>query len=69
MPFWRFTALTVAGCIPWVFLLAFIGKEAGDNWDRWKDNLHYVDYAVAAAIVLGVAWLLVRRWRSADATA
>jgi membrane protein DedA with SNARE-associated domain len=69
MPFWRFTLLTVLGCIPWVFLLAFIGKQAGDNWEKWKDNLHYVDYVVIAAIVLGVAWLLVRRMRRADATA
>jgi membrane protein DedA with SNARE-associated domain len=69
MPFWRFTALTVLGCIPWVFLLAFIGKEAGDNWNTWKDNLHYVDYAVVAAILLGLVWLLVRRRRGADATA
>ena len=64
MPFWRFTLLTTAGCIPWVFLLTFIGKQAGDNWERWKDNLHYVDYAVLAAIVLGVIWLLVRRRRA-----
>jgi membrane protein DedA with SNARE-associated domain len=69
MPFWRFTALTLLGCIPWVFALAFIGKEAGDNWDRWKDKLHYVDYAVVAAILLGLTWLIVRRRRGADATA
>ena len=60
MPFWRFTVLTLLGCIPWVFLLTFIGKEAGDNWESWKDSLHYVDYAVLAAIVIGVAWLLIR---------
>ena len=60
MPFWRFTVLTLAGCIPWVLLLTFIGKEAGDNWESWKDSLHYVDYAVLAAIVVGVAWLLIR---------
>jgi membrane protein DedA with SNARE-associated domain len=69
MPFWRFTILTVAGCIPWVFMLAFIGKEAGDKWDQWKDKLHYVDYAVVAAILLGLAWLIVRRWRGARADA
>jgi membrane protein DedA with SNARE-associated domain len=63
MPFWRFSALTLAGCIPWVFLLAFVGKEAGDNWDQWKDKLHYVDYAVAAAIVAGVVYLIVRSRR------
>jgi membrane protein DedA with SNARE-associated domain len=68
MPFRRFTALTVAGCLPWVLLLTFIGKEAGDNWDKWKDKLHYVDYAVAAAIVIGIVYLVVRsrRRRRAD---
>jgi membrane protein DedA with SNARE-associated domain len=73
MPFWRFTLLTVLGCIPWVFLLAFAGKQAGDNWTQWKDSLHYVDYAVVAAVVLGVVWLIFRaltrrRRAGADAT-
>jgi len=63
MPFWRFSVLTLLGCIPWVLMLTFIGKEAGDNWEKWKDSLHYVDYAVAAAIVIGVAYLVIRRWR------
>ena len=63
MPFWRFTTLTVLGCIPWVFALAFAGKQAADNWTKWKDNLHYVDYAVAILIVIGIVWLLVRRRR------
>ena len=61
MPFWRFSILTLAGCVPWVLMLTYIGVKAGDNWVRWKDSLHYVDYAVAAAIVLGIAYLLVRR--------
>ncbi len=70
MPFWRFTLLTLAGCIPWVFGLTFAGKEAGDNWDNWKDKLHYVDYAVVAAIVVGIAYLIVRaRRRRGDAAA
>jgi membrane protein DedA with SNARE-associated domain len=70
MPFWRFTVLTLLGCIPWVFMLTFIGKQAGDNWTDWKDKLHYVDYAVAALIVIGAVWLYVRsRRRRAAATA
>ena len=62
MPFWRFSALTLAGCIPWVFALSFIGKQVGANWEDWKNSLHYVDYTVAALIVLGAIYLLVR-WR------
>jgi membrane protein DedA with SNARE-associated domain len=70
MPFWRFTVFTLLGCIPWVLMLTVIGREAGDNWEQWKDNLHYVDYTVAAAIVLGVVWLIVRnRRRRADSLA
>ncbi len=65
MPFWRFTALTLAGCVPWVLMLAFIGKQAGDNWEKWKDNLHYVDYAVVALVVVGIVWLVIRRRRGA----
>ncbi len=62
MPFWRFTVLTVAGCLPWVFALAFVGRQAGSQWTQWKDSLHYVDYAVAALIVAGLVYLVVR-WR------
>ncbi len=63
MPFWRFTVLTVIGCIPWVLALTLIGREVGANWEDWRDHLHYLDYAVLAAIVIGVAYLLFRRWR------
>jgi membrane protein DedA with SNARE-associated domain len=70
MPFWRFTAFTLLGCIPWVFALTFIGKQAGANWEDWKNSLHYVDYVVVALIVLGVAWLFLRaRRRRAGAAA
>jgi membrane protein DedA with SNARE-associated domain len=62
MPFWKFSALTFAGCVPWVFMLALIGREAGERWESWKDNLHYVDYGVAILIVLTALYLYVR-WR------
>jgi membrane protein DedA with SNARE-associated domain len=63
MPFWRFTLFTVLGCIPWVFLLTFVGDQVGARWHEWKDALHYVDYAVAALIVVGIVYLVVRWWR------
>jgi membrane protein DedA with SNARE-associated domain len=69
MPFWRFSLLTLAGCIPWVLLLTFIGQQAGDHWGKWKDSLHYVDYAVVAAVVIGVAYLVIRRRRRGTGTA
>jgi membrane protein DedA with SNARE-associated domain len=73
MPFWRFTLLTLAGCVPWIFSLTLIGREVGANWEDWKNSLHYVDYAVLALIVVGIAYLVVRwrrnRGRTVDATA
>jgi membrane protein DedA with SNARE-associated domain len=67
MPFWRFSLLTLAGCVPWVLMLAFIGQQAGTRWESWKDSLHYVDYAVAAGIVASIAYLLIRRRRRGKA--
>jgi membrane protein DedA with SNARE-associated domain len=69
MPFWRFTTFTLLGCIPWVFALTFIGKQAGANWEDWKNSLHYVDYAVVALIVIGVVWLFLRARRRRAAAA
>ena len=69
MPFWRFSLFTVAGCLPWVFMLTFIGQQVGERWEQWKDSLHYVDYAVIAAIVLAIAILVVRALRSRRAPA
>ena len=28
MPFWRFTLFTTLGCIPWIFMLTFVGEPA-----------------------------------------
>ena len=62
MPFIRFSVLTFLGCLPWVFMLTFIGQQVGANWTDWKDSLHYFDYFVAACIVVGAVYLFVK-WR------
>jgi membrane protein DedA with SNARE-associated domain len=64
MPFWRFTALTLIGCIPWVLMLGIVGREVGDRWEEWRDYLHYGDYVVLAAILALIVWLVVRRRRN-----
>ena len=69
MPFWRFSALTVAGCVPWVLALAFIGDQVGARWTKWRDALHYVDYAMAALIIVGILYAVARGWRSRRAAA
>jgi membrane protein DedA with SNARE-associated domain len=62
MPFWRFTWLTLAGCIPWVTALALLGKGVGSKWHDWKDHLQYLDYAVLAAIVALIVYAVIK-WR------
>ena len=69
MPFWRFTVLTLLGCIPWVLMLSLIGKSVGDNWEEWRGHLHYLDYAVLAAAIALVAYLLIRRRRGGGGAA
>jgi membrane protein DedA with SNARE-associated domain len=63
MPFWRFSVLTLAGCIPWILMLTLVGKAARDNWTDWKDRLHYVDYGVAAIIVVAIAYFGTKWWQ------
>lgn len=60
MPFWRFSVLTLIGCIPWCLLLAYAGLAVGDNWETLQKQLHWFDYAVAAAILVALVWLVVR---------
>jgi membrane protein DedA with SNARE-associated domain len=63
MPFWRFTLLTTLGCIPWVLMLALVGKSVGSNWEEWREHLHYLDYLVVLAFVVLTVYLLVKRRR------
>lgn len=65
MPFWRFSILTLAGCVPWVTMLALVGRAVGDNWEEWREHLHYLDYAVLAAVVALVVYFVVKRRRGA----
>jgi len=59
----RFTFYTFLGCVPWVFVLTYLGYVLGENWERIGSFLHYLDYAVALAFVAGAIYLFVR-WRS-----
>ncbi len=62
VPFWRFTVLTIIGCIPWVLGLALLGKAVGHNWRSWEHGIGYASYVVLVLVVIGIVYLLVR-WR------
>lgn len=61
MPFWRFTVLSLIGSTPWVIALAFVGYEVGGEWTHIREGFQYVDYAVLAVVVLGIAYIVVKR--------
>jgi membrane protein DedA with SNARE-associated domain len=63
MPFWRFTLFTFIGCVPWVLGLTLLGRQVGPSWERWRHRLEYLDYIVAAVIVIGIVYLFVRARR------
>jgi membrane protein DedA with SNARE-associated domain len=63
MPFWRFTLYTAVGCLPWVLALTLIGVQVGSKWEQWHKRLEVLDYIVAAGIVAGIVYLVVRRRR------
>jgi membrane protein DedA with SNARE-associated domain len=69
MPFWRFTVYTLLGSFPWVLMLAIVGEKVGDNWEDWRHKLGYLDYLVAAALVVGVVYLIIKRRRGSDTEA
>jgi membrane protein DedA with SNARE-associated domain len=63
MPFVRFTAFTLAGCVPWVLALAIAGEAVGSEWKDVRKAFEYVDYAVVALVVLAIVYLVARRRR------
>ena len=64
MPFARLALLATLGSIPWIAGLAILGREVGRNWVNWRNHLEYVDYLGLALLVLGIAYLILRRARS-----
>jgi membrane protein DedA with SNARE-associated domain len=66
MPLGRYTVLTFIGSTAWCIAFAGAGYAAGTRWEVFHERFHYVDYAIAALVVAGVAYLLIRRRRSSS---
>ena len=58
MPFGQFLLYTAGGSLIWNCVLIGLGVAAGDFI---QNNLKYFDYAVVAAVVLAVGWMVYRR--------
>jgi membrane protein DedA with SNARE-associated domain len=63
MPYVKFITFAIIGSIAWMTGLGLLGREVGADWQTWRKHLEYVDYVVIALVVLGLAYLLLRRLR------
>ncbi|WP_100498487.1 DedA family protein [Geodermatophilus chilensis] len=60
MPFGQFVLYSAAGSLIWNGVLIGLGVAAGDFVQA---NLKYLDYAVVAAVALGIGYLVHKRYR------
>ena len=62
-----YTALTLLGSAIWCFALAGVGWGLGASWERFHHAFRFADYAIAVAVLAGIAflaWKLVKRRRA-----
>jgi len=60
MGYVRFAIFATIGSIIWITALGVLGNAVGSNWQSWRHNLEYVDYAAAALLVAAIAYLILR---------
>lgn len=61
-----YTTLTLLGSAIWCFALAGVGWGLGASWERFHHAFRFADYAIAALVAAGIAflaWKLVKRRR------
>ena len=61
MPLAPYALLPLVGSAVWAFAFAGVGYGLGTSYHRFDHAFKYVEYAVVAGIVLGVAYLVFRR--------
>lgn len=58
MPFIPFLVLSFVGSLPWCYLLAYVGKVLGENWQSIRSYFHEADMVIGIVLVAGfVFWL------------
>ncbi|HBO16939.1 MAG: hypothetical protein UR69_C0001G0098 [Candidatus Moranbacteria bacterium GW2011_GWE2_35_2-] len=60
MNFPKFIVYTFAGSLPFCYILAYIGKQLGDNWDTLGVYFHKFDAVIGVLILLGLIWFVRR---------
>lgn len=63
MNFAVFTLYTSIGSLVWNTALIYAGYQLRDNWEDVEPVLSVAQYVVIALILVGIGWLVSRRWR------
>ncbi len=66
MPLWRFVAFTTLGSAVWNTLLVGAGYLLGEQWHIVEESVGVFQNVVIVAVVLLVAWWLVKTLRNRD---
>ncbi len=56
----KFAGYTLAGCLPWNFILIYLGWWFGSSWDSVVEVFRYVNVLAYACLVLLSIWILVK---------
>jgi membrane protein DedA with SNARE-associated domain len=63
-----FSVATVAGAIPWNFVLAYAGLQLGQHWEVVATTMQpfVIPIGIGVVILLGVAWWFGRKLGEAE---
>lgn len=68
MPLGRFLLFSALGSLPWNAALLFAGYLLGANYRHLYDAIRPFEYVIYALVLLGIAYLVYRWWRSNSRT-
>lgn len=60
MNFFKFIIYTFLGSLPWCFMLAYVGKVLGQNWEGIRVYFRRADIFIGIIIALGIFYFLYR---------
>jgi membrane protein DedA with SNARE-associated domain len=61
MNFLRFSVLTFVGSFLWCIPLTTVGYKWGPDWETFRNNARFLDYPIAAVILLAIGWFVWHR--------
>ena len=61
MNYLKFSAFTIAGALPFCYVLTWLGVRLGEHWGDLHTYFRYADIAVAVGLVLLVAYFFLKK--------